>query len=176
MPELIRDGRVQPNTYALVTELTLPNPQTRGDLLVPFALWQAHQALFDAHRFNQAGKVGVLLAPDADVAQLAALFVHFDMIAVDFPKFADGRGFSLAYLLRQRLGFAGELRAHGPLLRDQLYYLQRVGFNAFTLREGQDLHAALASLSDFSLNYQGSVDQPLPLFARDSQAHEAKHA
>jgi uncharacterized protein (DUF934 family) len=88
------------------------------------------------------------------------------MIAVDFPKFADGRGFSLAYLLRQRFGFRGELRAHGPLLRDQLYYLKRVGFNAFTLREGQDVRAALASLNDFSVRYQGSVDEPRPLFAR----------
>jgi uncharacterized protein (DUF934 family) len=168
MPELIRDGRVQPNTYMLVTDKLLPHDQTCGDLLVPFALWAAHQARFDAHRANNAGKVGVLLAPDADVAQLVALFTHFDMIAVDFPKFADGRGFSLAYLLRQRFGFKGELRAHGPLLRDQLYYLKRVGFNAFTLREGQDVQAAVASLNDFSFNYQGSVDQPQPHFAREA--------
>jgi uncharacterized protein (DUF934 family) len=107
---------------------------------------------------------------------LSAVFAQIDMIAVDFPKFADGRGFSIAYLLRQRLGFTGELRAHGPLLRDQLYYLKRVGFNAFTLREGQDLHAALASLNDFSVPYQGSVDEPRPLFARQTTQQEAQHA
>jgi uncharacterized protein (DUF934 family) len=172
MPELIVNGRVQVNTYTLLSADTLPSGATHGDVLVPFALWQAHTALFDAYRARSAGKVGVLLAPDVDVAQLPPMFAQMDMIAVDFPKFADGRGFSLAYLLRQRLGFKGELRAHGPLLRDQLYYLKRVGFNAFTLREGQDLHAALQSFNDFSAPYQGSVDEPRPLFVRN----EAQHA
>jgi uncharacterized protein (DUF934 family) len=166
MPDLIVDGRVQADTYRLIAAEALRGGELRGDLLVPFALWQTHQAHLDGHRASGAGKVGILIAPDADVAQLVALFEHVDMIAVDFPKFADGRGFSLAYLLRQRFGFRGELRAHGPLLRDQLYYLKRVGFNAFTLREGQDVRAALASLNDFSVRYQGSVDEPRPLFAR----------
>lgn len=171
MPELILDGRVQANTYAVLSAETLPTGTARGDVLVPFALWREHQVLFDAHRARGTGKVGILIAPDADVTQLPNMFAHVDMIAVDFPKFADGRGFSLAYLLRQRLGFKGELRAHGPLLRDQLYYLKRVGFNAFTLRDGQDVHAALASFNDFSVPYQGSVDEPRPVFARQEALH-----
>jgi uncharacterized protein (DUF934 family) len=64
------------------------------------------------------------------------------------------------------LGWQGELRAVGDVLRDQLFYLSRVGFNSFAIREDRSAHDALASLDDFSERYQGAVDQPLPLFRR----------
>ena len=88
------------------------------------------------------------------------------LIAVDFPKFSDGRGYSIARLLRERYGFEGELRAIGDVLRDQLYYLRQCGFNAFAVRADRDVEAALRGLADFSDGYQASVATPLPLFRR----------
>jgi uncharacterized protein (DUF934 family) len=87
------------------------------------------------------------------------------LIAVNFPTFMDGRGFSSAEILR-RAGFKGELRAIGYLIHDQLFFLKRCGFNAMQLREGTDLEAALATLKDFSNVYQTSADTELPLFRR----------
>jgi uncharacterized protein (DUF934 family) len=92
------------------------------------------------------------------------------MIAVNFPQFADGRGYSIARLLRERYQWRGELRAIGDVLRDQLFYLSSCGFDAFELRAGQDPRAALAAFNDFSDAYQSSVERPQPLFRRRSGA------
>ena len=88
------------------------------------------------------------------------------VIAINFPKFVDGRGFSLARLLRERYGYQGEIRATGEIIRDQLYLLQRCGFNAFEFGEEVDLAEASKSLADFSDAYQVAADQPIPLFKR----------
>jgi uncharacterized protein (DUF934 family) len=109
---------------------------------------------------------GVWLAPHDDPTALAPFVARLPIIAVQFPKFADGRGYSSAYLLRQRLAYRGELLAFGDLGRDQLFMLRRVGFSSFALRDGADLAEAIDAFDDFSERYQGSVDQPLPLFQR----------
>ena len=75
-------------------------------------------------------------------------------VEVNFPKFGDGRGYSIARLLRERRGYRGELRAVGHITRDLLLFLERCGFDAFELREGEDPHEALASFEDFSHSYQ----------------------
>jgi uncharacterized protein (DUF934 family) len=91
---------------------------------------------------------------------------HFALVAVNFPQFTDGRGYSSARLLRERYGWRGELRAIGDVFRDQLFYLARCGFDAFALRQGEDAQAALAAFDDFSDAYQTAADRPLPLFRR----------
>lgn len=91
---------------------------------------------------------------------------HFQVIALNFPVFSDGRNYSNARLLRDRYGYQGELRSIGDVLRDQLFFMHRCGFDAYALREDHDPHAALASLQDFSEVYQAATDQPLPLFRR----------
>ena len=88
------------------------------------------------------------------------------VVGVNFPKFTDGRGYSIATLLRSRYGFKGELRAIGDVLRDQLFYMRRVGFNAFAVRSDKDIQDAAQALTDFSETYQGAIDQALPLFRR----------
>ena len=103
-----------------------------------------------------------------DSATLADVLPRVALIAINFPKFTDGRGYSIASTLRSRFGYRGELRAIGDVLQDQLFYLQRVGFNAFALRADKDIDSAVKSLGDFSETYQGAVDQPLPLFRRRS--------
>jgi uncharacterized protein (DUF934 family) len=87
-------------------------------------------------------------------------------VEVNFPKFGDGRGFSIGRLLRERYGYRGELRAVGHITRDLLFYLESCGFDAFELRAGEDPHEALASFEDFSEAYQASAARPQPLFRR----------
>ena len=88
------------------------------------------------------------------------------MIAVNFPKFTDGRGYSIARLLRERCGYKGELRAIGDVLRDHLLFMALCGFDAYALRDDQDPQEALAAFEDFTEAYQASVERPLPLFRR----------
>ena len=100
-----------------------------GKVIVPLQVWlQQRDAL------QQRAELGVWLASDERPEELKNDIDKFSVIAVDFPKFSDGRGYSIAYNLRARLGYTGELRAIGDVLRDQLFYMQRVGFNAFAPR------------------------------------------
>lgn len=132
-----------------------------GNTIVPLKVWQAQRDALQ-HRAD----IGVWLASDERAEDLQNDVEKFSVIAVDFPKFADGRGYSIAYHLRARLGYRGELRAIGDVLRDQLFYMRRVGFDAFATRADKDIHEALKGLSDFSLSYQASSDEKLPLFRR----------
>lgn len=114
------------------------------------------------------------LAADTELDQaLAARLAEAPLVAIDFPKFTDGRGYSLARLLRERHGYRGEIRAIGDVLVDQLFYMRRCGFDGFSLREDQWLEDALRNLHIFSRAYQPGVDQPEPLFRLRSQAPES---
>jgi uncharacterized protein (DUF934 family) len=132
-----------------------------GAVIVPLAVWLAQRETLQTR-----AELGVWLASSDRPEALQDDIKKFTVIAVDFPKFADGRGYTIAYLLRERLGFKGELRAIGDVLRDQLYYMQRVGFDAFAVRQDKDINDAFKGLSDFSDVYQASVDQHEPLFRR----------
>ena len=92
----------------------------------------------------------------------------FPLIAVNFPAFTDGRGFSIGRLLRERYSFNGQLRAIGNPIQDQLFYLKRCGFKSFDLKEGADLESALSSFNDFDESYQGAIVPPEPLFLLNS--------
>jgi uncharacterized protein (DUF934 family) len=96
----------------------------------------------------------IRLAPTDDPASVAGRLAGAARVEVEFPKFSDGRGYSIARLLRTRLGYKGELRAVGALTRDHLWSLEKVGFDAFELREGEDAEEALAAFNDFSTAYQ----------------------
>jgi uncharacterized protein (DUF934 family) len=108
----------------------------------------------------------VRLEPGDDPASVAHELAGATRVEVNFPKFGDGRGYSIAVLLRTRHGYRGELRAVGALTRDHLMFLESCGFDAFELREGEDLQAALAAFETFSEVYQGTVKEPQPLFRR----------
>lgn len=172
LPErFIRHGRVEHDPWRFVgldaaeDLATLPE----GGIVVPLAVWKARRDELLAR--PQA--VGVWLAPADEPAELAADVATLPLVAVHFPKFTDGRGYSTAVLLRRRFGFRGELRAFGDVGRDQLFYLKRSGFDAFSLAPHRDPEAALASFDDFTVRYQGSVDDPLPLFRKREGAQEA---
>ena len=108
----------------------------------------------------------LVLEPTDDPALLAGAVGLAKVIAVNFPKFGDGRGYSIGRLLRERYGYQGELRAVGEVARDHLQAMAQCGFDAFQLREGEDAQAALAAFADFSDSYQATAAQPLPLFRR----------
>jgi uncharacterized protein (DUF934 family) len=106
------------------------------------------------------------LEPADDPAKFADRLGAVARIEVHFPSFTDGRGYSIARLLRERHGYDGELRAVGDVQRDQLFYLARCGFDAFLLRKDEDAEDARAAFDDFSEAYQASVERPQPLFRR----------
>lgn len=132
-----------------------------GQIIVPLKVWLVQRAAL-----QQRADIGVWFASDERAEALRDDVAKFSVIAVDFSKFADGRGYSIAYHLRNRLNYRAELRAIGDVLRDQLFYMQRMGFDAFAVRADKDIQDALQGLNDFSLSYQASADNAQPLYLR----------
>jgi uncharacterized protein (DUF934 family) len=108
----------------------------------------------------------LVLEPTDDPRRIADRLPGLRLIAVNFPKYGDGRGYSIARLLRERYGYRGELRAIGVVARDHLRLMAQCGFDSFQLREGEDAEAALAAFDDFTEAYQASALQRVPLFRR----------
>jgi uncharacterized protein (DUF934 family) len=160
MPQLLKDGNVIDNSWQLVDADTDALPQ--GDILISTSQWHKQQDVLA----DRAGAVGVWIDSHEESEAFADGIIALPVIAINFPKFADGRGFSLARLLRERYGYSGEIRAIGEIIRDQLFLMQRCGFNAFAFDTELDLAEASKSLQDFSDAYQVAVDQPEPLFKR----------
>jgi uncharacterized protein (DUF934 family) len=161
MATLIKNKRIVPDTWQLLEPTAdggLPALPQTGDWIVPLALWVEQRAQLAEHKNERSGRNGVLLENTEDAHALAGDFDKLALIAVRFPKFTDGRGYSIARLLR-RLGWKGELRAVGDVLRDQLFYMTRCGFDAFALRADQDAQSALTAFSDFSAPYQNAIDE-----------------
>ena len=166
MPRLIKDGVIVDDNWQLCSEEQLESGiPASGALIVPLASWQAHrQALLAREE-----PVGVCLQPGEEPAEIADDLQHLKLVAINFPAFKDGRGYSYARELRARYRYTGEIRAVGDVLRDQLFYMQRVGFNAFAVRADRDIEDALNGLNDFSVTYQGDVIDPRPLYRRDEE-------
>ena len=159
---IIKDGAIVNNSWQIVDEEH--TDLTQDHVILPYSLWLANKDSLSL-RVSE-GKVGLLLEGDHNLHEQHESLASFTLIAVRFPGFMDGRGFSVGRLLRERYGFTGELRATGAVIRDQLCYLQRCGFSSFDLDDDINVAAALESLSDFSEAYQMSVDLPKPLFRR----------
>ena len=156
MATLIKNKRIAIDSWLqLKAEFAIP---ASGDVIVPLAVWTAQREQL----VKRAGRHGVLLENTDDPRVLTADFDRLALIAVRFPKFVDGRGYSIARLLR-RLGWKGELRAVGDVLRDQLFYMTRCGFDAFALRADQDAQVALTAFSDFTAPYQPAIDDGVRL-------------
>lgn len=139
-----------------------------GKVIVPLPVWNCqHEAL------QGRKELGVWLASFERAEDIPDDIHRFPVIGVDFHKYTDGRGYTLAYRLRKQMEFRGELRAMGDVLRDQLFYLKRVGFDSFAVREDKDAAAAMAGFADFSLSYQASADTDVPLFRRVTRGDAA---
>lgn len=164
MKKYIKQGKlIEDNWHVLEapTDVATSVVPAVGQWIVSLAVWKQHRAQL----LSRVQNIGVVLEPADDPAVLAEGVQVLPLIAVRFPAFTDGRGFSTARLLRERLGYKGELRAIGDIFRDQVFYLVRCGFDAFVLREGEDEQGALAALHEFTEVYQAANDRG-PLFDR----------
>src|SRR6516225_2554111 len=133
--------------------LLLPDSEIAGPAphrLLPLAQWEAVRDNWPA-----GVPVGVLLPNTADVEALAADLPRLALVALEFPKWVDGRAYSQAHVLRARLRYAGEVRATGDVVVDMMLQLVRTGFDAVVLREGQRQASAERALCFFPAFYQG---------------------
>jgi len=161
MPRLIRNRSLVDDRYTLVRDAgSLADLPDGVAVIVPLSLWHERRSALIAR-----GDTGVWLAPADPPDALADDVSRLPVIAVDFPQFTDGRGYSHARLLRERHRFTGELRAIGDVGRDQLYYLAQCGFDAFAIPDDRDAEAALAAFDDFSDGYQSTTART-PWFRR----------
>jgi len=161
MGKVIIDGAIVDNQWQRLEGDTLEGELPTGNIIVPLAYWQANR---DA--LLSRGDVAVWLAPGEEPKDLEDDLAALPLVAIHFPAFKDGRGYSYARELRTRYNFKGEVRATGDVLRDQLFYMTRCGFNAFEVREDRSIEEALQGLKDFSVTYQGDVNEPRPLYRR----------
>ena len=128
------------------------DPITDGDILISLERFRAeHDALE-----KRAGRLGVEIPNDIFADEVLGELETVDLIAIDFPIYRDGRGFSTARLLR-RGGFTGELRATGNVLRDQIAFMERCGFDSYQVAPGKSLEQALEGFEDFSVTYQDAI-------------------
>ena len=162
---MIKERRLVADSWRLLergAKGELPEVPSQGDVIVPLALWLARREEFLAY----PSKLGVWLDASEGPGAIVEDLQRFALVAVNFPKFGDGRGYSTARILRERYGYGGELRAIGDVLHDHLHFMKQCGFDAFVLREDQDAREALSALDTFSEGYQTSVLRPVPLFRR----------
>lgn len=146
---IVKDGREWQDDWQL-----LADDEALGTTpaILPLARWLA------ASPTAGASPHGLLVRPDDELAAVLAAARRSALVAIDFPSFNDGRGYSFAYQLRAA-GYAGELRAVGDVLRDQAFYLARCGFSSFAPAAHVPSASFIAGFDDFSLVYQGTADQ-----------------
>ncbi|MGV0954201.1 MAG: DUF934 domain-containing protein [Fluviibacter sp.] len=169
MAEILKNGQAINDNWQVLRLEADANAATAvveaGQWLVPFKVWQAQHVVLQ----TRTGEIAVWLAPDDDLSAVAAAFTAWPLIAIDFPKFTDGRGYSMAWRLRNHHQYRGELRAIGNVLVDQLFFMLRVGFDTLALDPRVSTATALSHLTPFPDTYQGSTDNPNPLFRREDR-------
>lgn len=153
---LIRNGAVADDAWATAgtaDDLIAPGP-VPGPVIVTLDLWESARGDLLA----RGTPLGVRLRSDESPDRIAADLEHLEVIALEFPKFTDGRAYSYARILRQRYGFRGEIRAVGAVLRDQFLFMHRCGFDAFEIADGTAADAWTAAVNEFSVWYQPAAD------------------
>lgn len=160
MSRVIRGRVILEDDWALAADA--PAHSAAGKLIVPLARWRVERTALLAG----AAAVGVLLPNTEDVEAVYPLVADRPLIALQFPTFADGRALTQAVLLRNRLGYAGELRALGDVVRDLAFWLARCGFDALVPRPDQDLHACRQALDEIRVAYQPAADAHAPVWVR----------
>jgi uncharacterized protein (DUF934 family) len=148
---LIRNGAYAEDIYAPVAD-GVPLPD--GAVIVSLARFQKERDALLARNTP----IGIRLEASQNPEALGADVNHFSLIALEFPKFRDGRAFSWARMLRTRLGFTGEIRAVGDFLYDQVNYQRRVGFDAWEVPDHFTLEMFERALAEMTNVYQPSTD------------------
>jgi uncharacterized protein (DUF934 family) len=149
---LLKDGSITADSYRDVSgEETLP---ADGAIIVSLSQWQDHGEELGA----RSAPLGIVLRCDEKPTTIADCLDKFAVIALDFPAFSDGRAYSYARLLRDRYGYEGELRAVGDVLLEQLHFMHRVGFNAFSITSESAAKDWETAAADISVWYQPTGD------------------
>lgn len=157
---VLKDGKVIADTWISVSDDdAIPDA---GDVFISLPRFLSET---DVLKARQTGAVGVLLQPDDSPAALASDFDTIKAIAVNFPRFTDGRGCSTARLLRVRYGFQGEIRAVGDVLPDQIAFMARCGIDAFVLSSSH-IETARERVAGLGVAYQMTVNGPTPAWRR----------
>ena len=145
--QIIKDQQIVNDGWTHVAD---DDPVYSGNITVSPQRWQTNRQQL----LNHTGELGLRLSTEDRLEDIASDLSHFSLMELNFKVFADGRCFSQAWLLRNRFHFEGEIRVTGQFMRDQIYYLQRVGVNSFKLENNTDLTGMLSTLKDFSVHYQ----------------------
>jgi uncharacterized protein (DUF934 family) len=145
---LLKDGKLVEDSWTPLAEGAEATPE--GGVIVTLEQWQAGRERLRGHN----GRLGLRLKSDQSPAAIADDLGHFDLVALEFPRFGDGRAYSHARLLRERYGFKGELRAVGNVLRDQLLFMLRCGFDAFEIANENAVEAWREAVAEIDLFYQ----------------------
>ncbi len=145
--QIIKDKQLIDNTWTFVDD---ESELIDGDIVITLPRWIKDRDLL----LSRTGRLGIRLEPADNTADIADDLNHFELIEVNFPVFTDGRAFSHARLLRDRYHYQGEIRATGNFMVDQIFYLSKVGVNAFELNDESLLPLALAVMDDFSADYR----------------------
>lgn len=146
---VIKDQQILENTWTHVAD---DAPLANGDITVSVKRWNEEKS----ELLKRTGKVGVRLEPTDSIEAICDDLSAIGLIELNFPVFTDGRSFSQARLLRSRCRYEGEIRATGNFLADQVFYLHRVGVDAFEFDDPKAMETGLSALKDFSVNYQAS--------------------
>jgi uncharacterized protein (DUF934 family) len=157
MPLLKRGALIEDPWRRLADDEPLPGTDA---VIVTLPRWRADRALA-----GRRGPLGLFLKNGEPPGAIADDVGLFDLIALEFPKFTDGRAYSQARALRERFAFKGELRATGQVLLDQLLFMQRCGFDAFEIAKGEPLEAWRKAMASFSVFYQPTGDGRRPASA-----------
>jgi len=145
--QIIKDKQLIDNTWTFIDD---ESELIDGDIVITLPRWIKDRDLL----LSRTGRLGIRLEPADNTADIADDLNHFELIEVNFPVFTDGRAFSHARLLRDRYHYQGEIRATGNFMVDQIFYLSKVGVNAFELNDESLLPLALAVMDDFSADYR----------------------
>jgi uncharacterized protein (DUF934 family) len=149
--QIIKDKQIIDDTWSYVAD---DAELKAGNISVSLARWKQDKQQLLAHD----GKLGVRIGPTDSIDDISPDLKDIQLIELDFPDFADGRLFSHAWLLRGRYNYPGEIRATGHYMPDQVFYLSRVGVNAFNPEKVEDLPIVLSNLDDFTVKYQNSIN------------------
>jgi len=154
------DGQIVDDTWSYVDDASTVPPD--GNVVVTWQRWCDERAPLE----SRESAVGVLVPNTMATSEFAESVLERPLVVLEFPKFSDGRAYSQARQLRDTYRFAGELRAFGDVLRDQIFYMHRCGFNAYDPRTRYSLEDLVAGLNDFSVTYQAASDDPRPIYRR----------
>lgn len=162
MQTIIKNNQVIPDLWTLLSaESSVADALLCPQPIVPLSLWLEYK-----NQLQGLPQLGVWLETEQIVEDIIDDLPHFALIALNFTVCNDGRHFSSARLLRERYNYSGEIRAIGDVLRDQLFFMQRCGFDAYAIRADRCPYDALKSFTELSVSYQAAYDQSLPLYRR----------